>query len=234
MPTLENKVTLTVKEVERRVHIGSSPSTIRKVTRLSRAAGKFNALAGTKVKAEQVNLQNQTDAVLTEMNSTVKKVLTYEFTVEEASIFATEVFNRISDKGEHTAAYDKRKAQFDTAKAGVLAQMNAKTTDELTSEQKRDYARRMLENKAPFDCRESSIHIKISGQKTVCSNTVRGIQPLNLSAICEAVAGSLDKLRTKWHVTLTDSAIDADASITSEADLPEEEEPTMFGDNSSE
>lgn len=171
---------LTIKVIQNLGHIGSSATTANHVDSLPKAAGKFNFLNNVTIKRKTNNSDDLSKegkgktGINTKNNSSVARV-TVDATPEEAALVAFYLASLMEKTGAGSDKYITKKANFDTCKSKTLQALNAKSYDELSNEQRIEYAKRMLDQKAPFYYYQTVIHIKYDGKSTIFTKSSRSL-----------------------------------------------------------
>lgn len=201
---------LTVKFISQVSRVGSDAQTATRLRTLSKAAGKFNFNLGVSIREKAKNVKagaqgatqaNQGQGAVTppRKNSTLVQTTTINCSREDAARIATHLANMMANDG-NSDKYVSRKAAFDTEKARTLAEFGVKGYDDLTEDQRQEYAKRMIAKKAPFVYTEQSIHIKYEGCVTVYTQSRRRLGIAHWPADSFNKNVDLDKLRQKYDV----------------------------------
>lgn len=201
-------VEVTVKVIHTKKHMGSSETTGRRLPKMSKAAGKFNALLGTKVSLSNGQPDSESNNTQIDKDTNVDvKTLRISVTVAEAAVAATLICNAVEGSERSTEAFIQAKANFDTQRKEVLSSLGATDYDELTREQKQVYARQMVSRRAPFDYYTSKIHIKCKGNPTVKTVTLYGLKPRGVEGNINKILNSLKDNMSRYNVTVVRSAV---------------------------
>lgn len=203
---------LAIKFISQVNHVGSTEQTARRISHLSKAAGKFNAMLGATIKeAPTANGSSGSTAseptpgrVKSSLRDDTSKVVTktLDVTPEQAAVIATTLFNAM-EKESNSEKYTERKSNFDTAKRECLNELGARDFKELTPDQRSMYAKKMIARKAPFSYTERSIHIRYNGMATVYSKTHRKLGKSHWSDdIYDRLIPDLGKLMKSKEVRL--------------------------------
>lgn len=170
---------LTIKFISTVSTIGSSESTVKRLDKLSKAAGKFNVTIGTSIKRALNKSKTEGPEPPKEpdkrpSNTKVVTKVIQDCSPEDATLIAKCLFDFMENQG-NSVKYTERKAKFDTDKRMVLTELGVDSYDLLTPEQRKMYATMMITRRAPFTYTECSIHIKYGENQTIYSATQRKV-----------------------------------------------------------
>lgn len=213
---------LTIKFISTVGTIGSSESTVERLDKLSRAAGKFNVTIGTSIKRSLSNTRQsktsdgsespkQTDRQPS--NTKVVTKVIQDCSPEDATLIAKCLFDFMERQG-NSEKYTERKARFDTEKRMVLAELGVDNYDLLTPEQRKMYASKMIERKAPFTYTECSIHMKYGENQTIYSATQRKVGNSPFSEDFFETKVDLKKLNRLYTVSFRNRTSDGTATAS--------------------
>lgn len=201
---------LTIKFISTVGTIGSSESTVTRLDKLSRAAGKFNVTIGTSIKrslgkvkptTEEPELPKEPDK--RPSNTRVVTKVIQGCSPEDATLIAKCLFDLMERQG-NSEKYTERKAKFDTVKRMVLTELGVDNYDLLTPEQRKMYASMMIARRAPFTYTECSIHMKYGENQTIYSATQRKVGNSPFSEDFYETHVDLEKLRHLYSVSFRD------------------------------
>lgn len=191
--------------------MGSSESTVTRLDKLSAAAGKFNVMIGTSIKRSLANATAGTTVSTsnslkdTSRNTRVIKRVIADCTAEDATLYAKKLFDIIAAKG-NSEEYTNSKSNFDTLKSRTLSELGVDKYDKLTPEQRKVYAKKMIEARAPFKYTSQSIHIKYGDFQTIYSITRRVLGTAHWADSTVNNLMDITDERKKYRVTMRNAS----------------------------
>lgn len=182
---------LVIKFISSFATLGSKESTVNRLDELASAAGKFNVLMQTSIKKNIANKSKEdspkekpksvkdpnvsrepVEGTVRTDNAVITTKIIKDCTPEDATLISRVLFGLLQKSG-NSDKYEAAKAHFDTCKRTVLSNFGTDNYSNLSQEERKVYAKMMIEAKAPFTYTTQSIHMKYGDLQTVYSKTRR-------------------------------------------------------------